>query len=160
MEPARLAGPLDGLFHCRWSAEGASIGKKDAKATLTLFEDFQCPFCLRFTVTFESTIMEYVRAGKLRLEYKNFPILGVESVKAAVAAQCAAKQNVFWPFHQRLFTEQVKAGQLTKEQLNVNRFSDQNLATYAAEAGANATQFQACYGDAATISLVQDEIRA
>ena len=140
--------------------DGASYGKSDAKATLQLFEDFQCPFCLRFTIAFESVFLEYAKGGKLRLEFKHFTILGPESVRAAVAAACAAKQSVFWPLHERLFTEQVRAGQLTKEQLNVGRFSDANLAQYAQDAGADKTAFVACFADSATLALVQDDVRA
>ena len=139
--------------------DGASYGKSDAKATLQLFEDFQCPFCLRFTIAFESVFLEYAKAGKLRLEFKHLAILGPESVRAAVAATCAAKQNVFWPLHERLFTEEVRAGQLAKEQINVGRFSDANLAQYAQDAGAEKSSFAACFNDSTTLALVQDEAR-
>src|SRR5688500_12056313 len=74
-------------------ADGMAIGNADAAATLELWEDFQCPFCLRMTVQFEDLMMEYVEEGNLRVVFRNFPILGDESVFAAAAAVCAAEQD-------------------------------------------------------------------
>ena len=142
-------------------ADGAALGKKTAKATLVLFEDFQCPFCLRFTVTYDAMLIdEYVKTGKLRLEFKNFPILGVESAQAALGAQCAADKGQFWPYHNRLFLEQAKAGQLAKEQLNVGRFSIDNLVKFATDLGLDGTAFAACIGSADTTAKVTADFRA
>ena len=135
--------------------DGKALGKTTAKVTLTLYEDFQCPFCLQFNALMFPTLVEYADAGKVRVEFKNFPILGVESVQSAVASECAASQGVFWPFYQRLYAEQFKAGQLTKEQNNIGRFSKENLAAYLLAAGAKADLFQTCYGNAESIAAVQ-----
>ncbi|MFN0146895.1 MAG: DsbA family protein [Dehalococcoidia bacterium] len=149
---ARLKLPLD-------LAKGASIGNPDAKVTLEAYEDFQCPFCLLFTMLLEPTVMdEYVAPGKVRFVFRNFPILGAESVRAALASVCAADEEKFWPFHQRLFLEQAKAGQLDGEKLNVGRFSPENLRTYATDAGAAGAAFDACVQDAVTLAKVQDEV--
>ncbi len=142
-------------------ADGASLGKKDAKATLVLFEDFQCPFCLRFTIVYDAIIIdEYVKTGKLLLQFKHLPILGAESAAAALAAQCAADKNLFWPYHNRLFLEQAKAGQLTKEQLNVGRFSIDPLAKYATELGLDGKEFAACIAAPETTAKVTEDLRA
>ena len=141
-------------------ADGMALGAKDAKVTVAVYEDFQCPFCLRYSLTLEPVFVdEYVLTGKVRFEFKNFPILGPESVKAAMAASCAAEQNVFWPFHHRLFLEQAKAGQLEAERLNAGRFSDDKLAAYAVEAGAKKEAFDACFADAATVTKLQEAAR-
>jgi protein-disulfide isomerase len=140
-------------------AKGSSIGKPDAKVTLEVFEDFQCPFCLIYTLTQEQVVMdEFVATGKVRFVFRNLPILGEESVRAALSATCLAEAEKFWPFHQRLFLEQLKAGQLTKEQLNVGRFSEANLKAYALEAGAQAADYDDCVGDPATLAKVQAEV--
>ncbi len=135
--------------------DGKALGPKGAKVTLDVYEDFQCPFCLKFNVVMLPTLVEYANAGKVRVEFKNFPILGVESVQSAVASECAASQGLFWPFYQRLYAEQFKAGQLTKEQNNIGRFSKENLAAYLLAAGGKADLFQTCYGNAESIAAVQ-----
>lgn len=57
------------------------------------------------------------------------PVLGDDSVYAAVVVECAANQGAFWPFHDRfmadddtLFTELGLNRQATFEGLDVERF--------------------------------------
>lgn len=138
-------------------ADGMAIGNADATATLELWEDFQCPFCLRMTVQFEDVMMEYVEEGNLRVVFRNFPILGDESVFAAAAAVCAAEQDRFWEYHNNLFLVQAEAGQMTNEQLNVGRFDPDALVEYAGDAGLDEAAFAACLQDPATITVVQEE---
>ena len=154
---ATTAAASDGLSAIPQDlADGFALGKKDAPLTLVVYEDFQCPFCLRYTTAFESMLVEdYVKPGKLRIEFRNLPILGPESVAAARGAVCAAAQNRFWQYHHRLFSEQLKAGQLTSEKLNVGRFSNQALRTIAEETGLSALQWQACFDDPASLQVVQ-----
>lgn len=154
------ASVLRSLAVPRELAAGMTLGKADAKVTLTVFEDFQCPFCLRYTTTQESMILEeYVKTGKVKLEFKNFPILGQESVQAAVAAQCAADQGRFWEFHRKLFLVQAEAGQLSSEKLNVGRFSNENLRAYAVEAGADGATFDTCYTSQDAVDRVTADYR-
>ena len=140
-------------------ADGMRLGQTNAPVTLTLFEDFQCPYCLAFNLAYEDVIIEeYVRPGKVMLEFRNFPILGPESEQAALAGFCVAEQNVFWPFHNRLFLEQAQAGQLEDEQLNVGRFSDENLRQFAEEAGAEPAEFDTCMTGDAALAAVQKDV--
>lgn len=141
-------------------ATGQAIGDANAPITLTAFEDFQCPFCLRFTVLNEPVIIkEYVLTGKVRFEFKHFPILGEESGAAAIAGSCAADQGRFWALHKRLFLVQLDAGQLTSEKLNVGRFSAENLQRYAAEEGLDEAAFTTCLGSQAAVDKVAGQLR-
>lgn len=140
--------------------DGDSIGKADAPVTLTLYEDFQCPFCLQFTLAHEEMLIEdYVKTGKVLLQFRHFAILGPESQAAAMAAICAADQEKFWPFHHRLFLEQARAGQLKNEVLNKGRFSEEALATFATEAGVDAAAYDTCIADPATLLRLQADSR-
>lgn len=140
--------------------DGDAIGKADAPVTLTLYEDFQCPFCLQFTLSYEEMLIEdYVKPGKLRIEFRHFVILGPESQAAAAAAICAADQEKFWPFHHRLFLEQARAGQLRDEVLNEGRFSNEALAELAGDVGVDAAAYETCFKDPATLLRLQADSR-
>jgi len=140
--------------------DGQAIGKPVAPLTLTAFEDFQCPFCLRFTLLNEPVIVEeYVLTGKVRFEFKHLPILGNESRTAAIAATCASDQGLFWALHERLFLVQLDAGQLTAEKLNAGRFSIEKLQQYAAEAGLDAAAFNTCLMSPAAADRVTAQLR-
>jgi protein-disulfide isomerase len=142
-------------------AKGTRIGSPDAKVVLAEWEDFQCPFCLRYTATQETFLLsEYVATGKVAIEFHHFPILGPESLAAAVAAQCAAQQELFWPYHEKLFLVQAEAGQHLKEQLNQGRFSIDNLKKYAADVKADQAKFDACLDAGATVAAVVEDTRA
>lgn len=141
--------------------DGMSLGDKKAPLVMEMYEDFQCPFCLRHTVETEPTLVdEYVKTGKVRMVFKHLPILGAESVSAGKAGYCAAQQNKFWPFANRLFTMQAASGQLEGEKVNVGRYSDANLRGHAEAAGLDLAQYDACYASPAAATAVADDNRA
>jgi protein-disulfide isomerase len=85
-------------------ADGFALGAPDAPVVVEVWEDFQCPYCQRFTYEVEPAIVEqYVDSGEVRLVFRNLAFLGDESHWAAVAASLAADQNMFWPFKDYLF---------------------------------------------------------
>ncbi len=141
--------------------DGLSAGKKDAPATLQVFEDFQCPNCLFYTAAYEQLIVdEYVKAGKLRYEFHNFAFLGQESVYAAAGAVCAGKQGRFWEFHEKLFLIQADANQLTTEKIDAGRFTPDALVGYAVDLGMSRQAFITCLEDPATVQAVQADSTA
>jgi len=44
-----------------------------------------------------------VKTGIVRFGYMHMAFLGQESQWAAEASECAADQNAFWPYHDKLF---------------------------------------------------------
>jgi protein-disulfide isomerase len=140
--------------------DGAKIGSDDAPVKITAFEDFQCPFCLKFTAEQEGEIIEqFVKTGRVQLEYQHLPILGTESVRSALASQCAADQNKFWQFHNRVFLEQARNDQIGDEKLNVGRLSDDNLKKFAGEVGLDTAAFNACFDSSEHLDLVTEQQR-
>jgi len=90
----------------------AARAKGEAAAPVTVYEmsDFQCPFCRRFTVeTFPALEAEYVRTGRVRWVFVNFPLTSIHPNAAAAAelAMCAARAGAFWPVHDLLFRHQA-----------------------------------------------------
>lgn len=85
-------------------ADGYTLGSPDAPVAIEIWEDFQCPFCQRFTFQVEPALVErYIRTGQARLTFRHLAFLGQESHWAAVASSLAADQDRFWQFHDHLF---------------------------------------------------------
>jgi protein-disulfide isomerase len=93
------------------SEEGSYIkGEEDAPVTLFEFSDYQCPFCGRyFTQTYPQIEENYVKTGKVKIVFKDFPLDSIhpEATPAALAARCAGDQGKYWEMHDILFTNQA-----------------------------------------------------
>jgi protein-disulfide isomerase len=72
--------------------------------------DFQCPYCKQWhEQTYHKLRDEFVRTGKVRLAYINYPLAQHRhAAPAAEAAMCAGAQGKFWEMHDALFTSQAK----------------------------------------------------
>ncbi len=128
-----------------------SKGAADAPVTIVEFADFRCGFCLRhFTQTLPSLEEEYIQTGKVRYVFRNFPILGVQSRWAALAAECAHEQGRFWEYHDQLFA-------LTQQG---QEFLRSRLKTVAVELGLDAAQFESCLDSSKYLSEVQEDFTA
>jgi protein-disulfide isomerase len=81
-------------------------GPNDAKVTIVEFSDFQCPYCKRGYDTMKQVLTTY--QGKVRVVFKDFPLNAIhpKAEKAAEAGVCAADQNKFWEFHDKMFETQ------------------------------------------------------
>jgi protein-disulfide isomerase len=78
---------------------GFALGAPKATVTLVEFADLQCPFCREAAVGSLPTLVDrYVRDGRVRIEFRNFAILGADSEKAARALAGAAAQDKGWQF--------------------------------------------------------------
>src|SRR3954447_16670634 len=54
---------------------GTTMGKPDAPVTIQAWEDFFCPACRQWTATIEpKLITDYIKTGKVKLEYHQFPL--------------------------------------------------------------------------------------
>lgn len=113
------------------------LGTSNAKLTMVLYEDFQCPFCGKFFKESEQPIINsYVKNGDVQLVYRDFAFLGEESYKAAEAARCAGDQGKFWEYHDYLFTHQNGE--------NEGAFSDKKLQGFARTLGLDSASFDQC----------------
>jgi len=82
-----------------------SLGDPNAPLTLVEFSDYQCPFCARhFRETLPQITAEYIKTGKLRYVFRDFPLdFHAQAERAAQAAHCAGDQGKYWPMHDQLF---------------------------------------------------------
>jgi protein-disulfide isomerase len=117
-------------------SDGYTLGDPDAPVAIEVWEDFQCPFCQRFALQIKPLIVsEYVETGKASLTFRNLAFLGEESHWAAVAADLAAEQDGFWPFHDYLFANLLGE--------NVGSYDLDRLLAMAEAAGLDMERFRA-----------------
>ncbi len=95
---------------------------------------------------------EYIQKGLVRFSYQHIIILGPESQLAAEASECAADQDAFWNFHDRLF--EVQQGK------NKGVYRKDNLKLYAAELGLVTATFSDCLDTGKYNQTVLEESRA
>lgn len=74
-------------------------GNPKGDATIVEFFDYRCPYCKEVEPALEALLKE---DGKLRIVYKEFPILGPASVYAARVALAARAQGKYDAFHRTM----------------------------------------------------------
>ena len=78
---------------------GIHLGSPSAPVRLVEFADLQCPFCREYTLqTLPQLVQDYVRSGKVRMEFRDLAFLGKDSVTAGRHAAAAGEQNKLWNF--------------------------------------------------------------
>ncbi len=81
------------------------LGNPNAPVTLVEFGDYQCHFCnVFFHSTEEDILKKYVETGKVRMIFKDYNIIGADSVNASHGTHCANDQELFWEYHDILYT--------------------------------------------------------
>lgn len=89
---------------------GNTLGSPKAPVTLQYFGDLECPICKDFTLgALPALIEEYVRPGKLRIEYLSMETATREPETfrtQQVAAYAAGKQKLAWDYIELFYHEQ------------------------------------------------------
>ena len=112
------------------------LGPADAPVTIVEFSDFECPFCSRFArQTAPALRRQY--GESLRWIFVNYPLRSIHpnAYEAALAGECAAEQDRFWPFYDALFSGRYP--------LSSSGYEDA-----AREADLDTGRFGACYENA------------
>jgi len=115
-------------------------GNSIAAVTLTEYSDYLCPYCARhFQQTLPLLLEKYVRPGKVKLVFADFPIASLHSQApaAAEAALCVGEQGaaLFWAMHDKIFESRDRWAQASPESL---------LPELAAAVGADIGAYTAC----------------
>jgi protein-disulfide isomerase len=91
--------------------DSPTAGNPNGDVTIVEFNDYQCPYCKRAYATVKSVL---AADGKVKLVYKDLPILGEPSRIAALAALAARAQNK----HQALHTALMEySGKLDRDKI-------------------------------------------
>jgi protein-disulfide isomerase len=118
-------------------AEGnPSVGPADARVTVVIFSDFQCPHCRELASILATVIPQY---PQVRFVYKDFPLTQVHpwAESAAVGARCAYMQS---PKAYATVQEQIFAEQDLLSAENIW----EKLISYARQAGLDPDAFKSC----------------
>jgi protein-disulfide isomerase len=96
------AVPLTGI-----AQQGTVLGNPKAKVELSQYEDLQCPICKEYMdAAFPAIVEEYVKTGKVRVDFRGMEFIGTDSDKALRIALAAGKQNKLWNVVDLFYREQ------------------------------------------------------
>ncbi|MFV0388963.1 MAG: DsbA family protein [Pyrinomonadaceae bacterium] len=104
-------------------------GTSNAPIELVEYGDYQCPYCGK-----ASSIVAAIQKAlgdKLKFAFRNFPLSQIHehALKAAIAAEAAAKQGKYWEMHEVLFENQTS-------------LDDASLVRYASDIGLDINRFE------------------
>jgi protein-disulfide isomerase len=122
--------------------EGGSpiMGNPNAPITVLEWGDYQCTFCYKFHQNTLDVIKEdFIKTGKVKLVFKDYPLNGPDSILAAEASYCAKDQEKYWQYHDELYKNWAgeKTGWVTRESLN----------EFATTINLNLTEFNECLNE-------------
>ncbi len=130
---------LDTLEHL--PQDGPSFGPEDAKVTIVVFSDFQCPYCRGFAKTIRDNIPKQYPKD-VRVVFKDFPLDAIHPWARAAAewAHCMTDQkpSVFWTFHDWIFEHQ---GEVVANGTNLR----EKMLAFAAEQKLDSGKLTACF---------------
>ena len=97
------------------------MGDSNAPITILEWGDYQCTFCYRFHEnTLDIINDDFIKTGKVKLVFKDFPLNGPDSLLAAEASYCAEDQEKYWQYHDELYKNWggERTGWITRESLD------------------------------------------
>jgi protein-disulfide isomerase len=129
-----------------------SRGPKDARVSITIFSDFQCPYCSQLARMLNQDI--FPTEGKtIRVIFRYFPLdMHNWARPAAQATACAQEQgdDYFWHIHDFLFQRQHEftpdnvVGRITEETKHLKRF--------------DSARFKSCIASNGTAAKIERDI--
>ena len=152
VEGLRTAGRVDvqlkapPVFRAKVASEGfPARGPAAAPITIVEFSDFHCPYCRAVQPTLNQVMAKY--PGKVRLVYRHFPLdsLHPQARRAAEASWCAAEQDMFWQFHDRIYASGPDA-------------SEDTLKRLAGEAGLDTAKFASCVASGRASASIEKDV--
>src|SRR5262249_39776357 len=127
------------------------IGHPDAKVTMDVYGDFQCPLCAQNALTVEPVLVsKYAEDGTLRIVHHDIDVLSAtpdqESTRAARGGYCAQQQGKYWDYAHWVCTSQQGE--------TLGGFARDRLVALAGAAGLDQQAFDACLDSAAAVQAV------
>ncbi len=87
--------------------DGAVLGDAAASVTLIEYADLQCPGCQQYALAvFPAIVDDYVRPGRVKTEFRGYPFLGEDSIKAQRFVSAAGLQDRLWNLQEGFYRSQ------------------------------------------------------
>jgi protein-disulfide isomerase len=154
--PSATAAPAQATDALSKAADASRIqGSPTAPIWLIEVSDFQCPYCKMWhDESYQMVLNDYVKTGKVRMAYVNFPLsMHQHAHEAAVAAMCVGAQGKFWQMHDALFA--------TQHDWEAKPSATATFDSLAKSVGANEAAYQSCLKSPSIEALVNgDQDRA
>lgn len=152
---AGLAGLIQEREKAIRAVEGLGYdrGSPEAPVTVVEFSDFGCPYCREFAAeTYPDLHEEFVETGRVRWRYVPF-VLGIfpNGAEAAVAGECAGRQDRFFDLHGPLFETQREWKQAPEPGRVFRRLAD--------SVGLDVERFERCYREREPAARVESATR-
>jgi predicted DsbA family dithiol-disulfide isomerase len=109
----------DALFR---DVNSPALGTRDSRLQIIAFLDYRCPYCKKLSIVLPQIQDE----KKIRVIYKEWPILGDSSVLAAHAGLAADRQGKYLEFHTRLMSTRFIPTVAYIEEIAANLGMDQS----------------------------------
>ena len=124
-------------------------GPEGAPILIEEFSDFECPACKANAPIIAAALKDF--PTQVRFVYKDFPLGQHTSARpAAAAALCAAQQDKFFEYHDKVFEDQrVWAGSVDSDSFFVN---------LAVELGLDINSWEECRSSRTVRQAIQDDI--
>lgn len=120
-------------------------GPEKAPVVVTVFSDFQCPYCGRVSPLLDEVLKLYPK--EVKIVHKNFPLQNHQfAIPAGVAALAAHRQGKFWEMHDKIFE-------------NYNALTNEKFGEFAKALGLNMDTFTKDSNDPELQRQVQSDLQ-
>ncbi|NMR28708.1 DsbA family protein [Crystallibacter degradans] len=111
----------------RIADDPTALGAVDAPVVMVEYSDYRCPFCGLFARdTLPALVKKYVDSGDLRIEWRDLPVFGEESMEAALAGRAAGEQGKFWEFNKAVYDAAPERGHADLNRERLIEFAEQS----------------------------------
>jgi protein-disulfide isomerase len=122
------------------------LGNPEARVTIVVYDDLQCPFCARLHERIPQTIDRY--KGLVRVVYKDYPLIEIHdwATHAAVNANCLAKQDPgeYWKYIDFVHAHHEELGARRKDSEGAFRKLDELALAYGSTRGLAPRELSDC----------------
>lgn len=103
-QPITSGKPEDAKVLQAMTKDSYWLGAANPKITIIEFGDFSCPHCEEAFSTIREISVKY--KSTVKIIFKDFPVVGANSMSLALAGRCAGEQGLFWPMYDKLYLNQ------------------------------------------------------
>lgn len=127
-------------------ATNYKLGTTSPRVTIVEFADFSCPHSQKAYSKIRKLGIKY--SDYVKIIFRDYPG-DKRSLNLSMAANCAGTQGLFWPMHDKLFSNQG----------NIDPQNNSQLTALAKQVGADTEQFQKCLNQQQPLPEIKKDIQ-